>query len=81
MADANSHREHAKRYRELAQQVTDPELLKQLELWALELDLIADTFEHSSLIGEADIAACNYPFKRTVQMKLLKDRINGFQMI
>ena len=54
MVDANSHREHAKRCRELAQQVTDPELLKQLELWALELELIADIFEHSSLIGEAE---------------------------
>ena len=54
MVDANSHREYAKRCRELAQRVTDPELLKQLELWALELDLIADTLEYSSLIGEAE---------------------------
>ena len=54
MTDANSHREHAKRCRELAQRVTDPELFKQLELWALELDLIADTLEHGSLIGGAE---------------------------
>ena len=54
MADANSHREYAKRCRDLAQRVTDPELFKQLELWALELDLIADTLEHNSLVGEAE---------------------------
>ena len=54
MADANSPREQAKRCRELAQRVANPELIKQLELWALELDVIADTVERSVLVGEPE---------------------------
>ena len=54
MADANSPREQAKRCRELAQRVADPELIKQLELWAMELDVIADTVERSVLVGEPE---------------------------
>ena len=54
MVDANSPRDQAKRCRELAQQVADPELIKQLELWALELDAIADTIERSVLVGEPE---------------------------
>ena len=54
VTDANSPREQAKRCRELAQRVADPELIKQLELWALELDVIADTIERSVLVGEPE---------------------------
>ena len=45
-------REQASKCLELARGSTDPEMIEQLELWSVELHLIAETVECSALIGD-----------------------------
>jgi hypothetical protein len=45
LADANYLRERAQRCRALAQITTDPEVIRQLQIWAMEFDGDAEAAE------------------------------------
>jgi hypothetical protein len=51
MADANYLRERARRCRALSQIATDPEVIRQLQVWAIEFDLGAEAAEQGRRRG------------------------------